>query len=38
MWLVLLDYKGKQYPLNDFIMIVLKSTLSFIQPSDKIAF
>lgn len=31
MWLVLLGCKWKQYPLTDFILTMLKSTLSFTQ-------
>lgn len=29
MWLVLLGCKWKQYPLTDFILTMLKSTLGF---------
>lgn len=31
MWLVLLVHKWKQYPLTDFILTMLKSTLGFTQ-------
>lgn len=31
MWLVLLVRKWKQYPLTDFILTMLKSTLGFTQ-------
>lgn len=31
MWLVLLGCKWKQYPLTDFILTMLKSTLDFTQ-------